>query len=149
MINLRPYQNGAIVNLRASIGAGNKRLILQASTGAGKTVVACEMIRLAMLKSKRVLFIAHRKEIITQSSSKLDDFGIDHGIVMANHARKNDHAVQVASIQTLINRDKPDADLIIIDEAHLSCSASYKQIVKHLCGCNGNRTDSNAYALRR
>ena len=50
---------------------------------------------------------------------------------MANHARKNDHAVQVASIQTLMNRDKPDADLIIIDEAHLSCSASYKSIVKH------------------
>ena len=148
MIELRPYQNTAIENLRASIGAGNRRVLLQASTGAGKTVVACEMIRLAMLKSKRVIFIAHRKEIITQPSQKLDDFGIDHGIVMANHARKNNHAVQVASIQTLINRDKPDADLIIIDEAHLSCSASYKQIVKHLCGRNGNRADSDTHTLR-
>lgn len=26
MIELRPYQNGAIENLRASIGAGNRRL---------------------------------------------------------------------------------------------------------------------------
>ena len=134
MINLRPYQNNAISNLRASIGAGNKRVILQASTGAGKTIVACEMIRLAVAKSKRVLFIAHRKEIINQSSQKLDDFGLDHGIVMASNPRKNDHAVQVASIQTLMRRDKPDADLIIIDEAHLSCSASYKSIVEHYAG---------------
>jgi len=129
MIKLRPYQDGAIANLRVSIGAGNKRVLLQASTGAGKTVVACEMIRLATLKGKRALFIAHRKEIITQTSGKLDAFGIEHGVIMAKHARHNDEPVQVASIQTLTRRDKPQADLIIIDECHLSCSASFKQIV--------------------
>jgi superfamily II DNA or RNA helicase len=35
MIELRSYQNDAVENLRASIGGGNKRLILQAATGAG------------------------------------------------------------------------------------------------------------------
>ena len=43
----------------------------------------------------------------------------------------NNHAVQVASIQTLTRRDKPEADLIIIDETHLACSASFKQILNH------------------
>ncbi len=33
------------------------------STGSGKTILACEMIRLALGKAKRALFIAHRKEI--------------------------------------------------------------------------------------
>jgi superfamily II DNA or RNA helicase len=89
---------------------------------------------LAVSKGKRVLFIAHRKEIINQSSQKLDDFQISHGVIMANHARVNDDAVQVASIQTLMRRDKPPADLVIIDEAHLSCSASYKAIVEHYAG---------------
>jgi superfamily II DNA or RNA helicase len=134
MIELRPYQNGAIGNLRASIGAGNKRVLLQAATGAGKTIIACEMIRLAMMKSKRVIFIAHRKEIINQTSGKLDTFGIEHGVIMANHSRVNNHAVQVASIQTLTRRDKPPADLIIIDETHLACSASFKQILNHYSG---------------
>lgn len=132
MIKLRPYQHGAIENLRNSIISGNRRILLQASTGAGKTIVACEMIRLAKTKGKRALFIAHRKEIITQTSGKLDAFGIDHGIIMAKHSRNRpDEFVQVASIQTLMNRDKPEADLIIIDEAHLSCSESYKKIVEH------------------
>jgi superfamily II DNA or RNA helicase len=53
---------------------------------------------------------------------------------MANHARVNNHAVQVASIQTLTRRDKPQADLVIIDECHLSVSASFKQIVEHYHG---------------
>jgi superfamily II DNA or RNA helicase len=130
MIELRPYQHGAINNLRASIGAGNKQVLLQAATGAGKTIIACEMIRLATLKGKRVIFIAHRKEIINQTSGKLDAFGLEHGIIMANHSRVNNHPVQVASIQTLTRRDKPEADLIIIDECHLSCSASYTQLLE-------------------
>ncbi len=130
MIHLRPYQNGAIQNLRAVIGAGNKNVLLQAATGAGKTVIACEMIRLATSKNKRVLFVAHRKEIILQTSLKLDAFGIEHGVIMSSHKRKNNHAVQVASIQTLTRRGTPPADLIIIDECHLSCSASYKQLLE-------------------
>lgn len=134
MINLRPYQHGAIENLRASIGGGNKRILLQAATGAGKTIIACEMIRRATAKQKRVLFIAHRKEIINQTSDKLELFNIEHGVIMANHARVNNHAVQVASIQTLSRRDKPPADLIIIDECHLSVSASFKQILEHYTG---------------
>jgi superfamily II DNA or RNA helicase len=134
MIDLRPYQHGAIGNLRASIGAGNNRVLLQAATGAGKTIIACEMIRRATDKSKRVIFIAHRKEIIHQTSGKLDAFGIDHGVIMASHGRVNNHAVQVASIQTLTRRDKPKADLVIIDECHLSVSASFKQIVEHYHG---------------
>jgi superfamily II DNA or RNA helicase len=134
MIELRPYQNGAIGNLRASIGAGNNRVLLQAATGAGKTIIACEMIRRATDKAKRVIFIAHRKEIISQTSGKLDAFGIEHGVIMANHARVNNHPVQVASIQTLTRRDKPEADLVIIDECHLSVSASFKQIVEHYHG---------------
>jgi superfamily II DNA or RNA helicase len=73
MIELRPYQHLAIENLRVAIRsctAGYKRILLQAATGSGKTIVACEMIRLALGKDKRALFIAHRKEIILQSSRK-------------------------------------------------------------------------------
>jgi superfamily II DNA or RNA helicase len=95
MIELRPYQHHAIENLRRAIGSGHKRVLLQAATGAGKTIIASEMIRLAMLKGKRALFIAHRKEIINQTSDKLDKFGIKHGVIMAKHVLKNSYPVQV------------------------------------------------------
>ncbi len=91
MIELRPYQHHAIENLRRAIASGHKRVLLQAATGAGKTIIASEMIRLAIQKGKRALFVAHRKEIITQTSGKLDAFGIEHGIVMAKHSRRNTH----------------------------------------------------------
>lgn len=134
MIELRPYQNGAIENLRNAIAGGNNRVLLQAATGAGKTIIACEMIRRATSKQKRVVFIAHRKEIINQTSDKLELFNIEHGVIMANHSRVNNHPVQVASIQTLTRRNKPKADLVIIDECHLSVSDSFKKIIDHYHG---------------
>jgi superfamily II DNA or RNA helicase len=131
MIELRNYQHDGISRLFASMRSGNKRVILQASTGAGKTRLAARIIEMAVAKNKQVLFCVHRKELVNQTSQTLDAFDIDHGVIMASNPRKNNHPVQVASIQTLTRRDKPDADLVIIDEAHLSCSASYKAIVEH------------------
>ncbi len=131
IIQLRPYQIGAIENLKQAIANGKKRVLLQAATGAGKTIIASEIIRRATDKQKRVLFIAHRKEIIKQTSDKLNTFSIDHGVIMANFGQVNNHPVQVASIQTLTRRDKPPADLVILDECHLSISDSFKKIIEH------------------
>ncbi len=129
-MKLRPYQTDAIDKLTASFQKGHRKVILQASTGAGKTVVASELIRRIIVNGNHVLFIAHRKEIINQTSDKLDAFNIEHGVIMANHKRKNNHAVQVASIQTISRRNKPPADVIIFDEGHLSISKSYVDLVK-------------------
>lgn len=127
-MKLRPYQTGAIDKLTASHKKGHRRILIQASTGAGKTVIAAELILKTNAGSTPVLFLAHRKEIINQTSQKLDAFGIEHGVIMADNPRKNNHLVQVASIQTISRRlnKLPPAGVIFIDEAHLSCSASYK-----------------------
>ncbi len=129
-IKFRPYQSAAIRDARSSIASGARRLILRAPTGAGKTLIACGIIESAVEKGRRVLFIAHRRELIDQASAKLDEFGLDHGIVMAQHWRRRPGAlVQVASIQTLARRELPAADLIIVDEAHLSLAKSYVDLV--------------------
>ncbi|MGC9239966.1 MAG: DEAD/DEAH box helicase, partial [Acidithiobacillus sp.] len=115
---------------REAIRAGKRRLILRAPTGAGKTIIASAVIQSAVERGSKVLFIAHRKELIDQASRKLDDFGIDHGVVMASHWRRRPHhPVQVASIQTLTRREIPEADLIIVDEAHLSLAKSYLDVL--------------------
>lgn len=130
MIVLRDYQQHAIDELIDNIRTGKTRLLLQAATGAGKTIIAAEIIRRALAKGKHSLFIAHRKEIITQTSDKLDGFGIDHGVIMSKHKRFKPHeSIQVASIQTLSRRGHPNADLVIIDECHLSLSKTYKAII--------------------
>jgi len=79
-----------------------------------------------MVKNRNVLFIAHRKEIIDQTSKKLDEIGLPHGIIMSDHPRHDlSQNVQVASIQTLIRRELPPADLIIVDECHMTLANSY------------------------
>ena len=131
MITLRPYQLHGVDMARKAIAARKRRLILLSPTGSGKTIIACSVIEAAVAKGKRILFVAHRKELINQASVKLDEFGIEHGVIMGNHWRNRPNApVQVASIQTLRNRALPwDPDLIIIDEAHLSMAKSYTDLL--------------------
>lgn len=131
MIHLRDYQQEALDALRAKLGAGTRRIVMVAPTGAGKTTIAGAMIHGAMSKGRRCIFLAHRKELIDQCSSRLDDFGISHGIIQQKHKRTDPRKpVQVASVQTLIRKDHWDADLIIVDECHRSTSKTYTKILE-------------------
>ncbi len=83
---------------------------------------------------KRVLFLAHRRELIDQCAAKLRDLGIwDYNVVLSGHphSRNPDAPVQIASIQTLIRREFPPADLVCIDESHHACSGSYQTLLKN------------------
>lgn len=88
------------------------------------------MVRSALAKSKRVLFLAHRKELIDQCSSKLDLFGVEHGIIRAGDKRLMPWLnAQVGSVQTLVNRDHYEADLVFIDECHRSPANTYQKVL--------------------
>ncbi len=53
---------------------------------------------------KCVLVLAHTREIIRQTSEKLFEHGISHGIIQSGFMLRPDEPVQVASIQTLWSR---------------------------------------------
>lgn len=124
---LRPYQLDAVERVRASMRAGQRRVLFVLPTGGGKTCVASHIIQLALVKGSRVLFVAHRMELIDQAVRTLEECGVEAiGVMRANDPRTRPEArVQVASIQTLARRAKPPADLVIVDEAHRSAAASY------------------------
>lgn len=131
-VTLRPYQEKAISALRTRIAQGRRRLVLVAPTGSGKTVMASAMVKGATARGLRVLFLAHRKELIDQSCSKLALFEVPCGVLMADDPRRDDyHAVQVASVATLVRRlgKLPPANLIVVDECHHATSASYRKVV--------------------
>lgn len=133
---LRDYQQTAVTRLRESILAGAKRPILQLPTGGGKTHIAAAIIRSAVEKRKRVLFLAPRRELIYQASDKLARYGISHGIIMAGEPPARWEDVQVASFDTLHSRavrssriELPPADLVVVDEAHLSIAPTKQDII--------------------
>jgi len=127
---LRDYQEAMIRDARASL-ATNKRILLVAPTGAGKTVLALEMIRGAVARGRRVLFLCHRRELVRQSSRAFWNAGVEHGMVMAGKAMTAVMA-NVGVINTVANRiDRMRApDLIIVDESHRSVSPSYLKLFK-------------------
>lgn len=131
---LRPYQREAIDSLRAKL-RHHRRLLLVSPTGSGKTTIAAEMIHSATERGSRILFLAHRKELIDQCSTRLDQFSVPHGVIMSGHPRYQPVLpVQVASVPTLVRRNKPPADLIIIDEAHHARAGTYQKILDHYPG---------------
>lgn len=134
-VMLRPYQAEAVDSLRDSWRAKNRRILLQLPTGAGKTICATEIIKGAVAKGNPVLFVAHRRELISQASAKLRDLGIPHGIILAGVRPTPEELVQVGSVQTIAARafksgrlELPPAGVVIFDEAHHAIAASWKQI---------------------
>lgn len=128
MTLLRDYQAKMIHDARGALGR-HKRILLVAPTGAGKTVLALEMIRGAVERGKRVLFLCHRRELVRQSSRAFWKAGVQHGMVMAGKAMSR-VAANVGVINTVVNRiDRMEApDLIIVDESHRSISPSYLRV---------------------
>ena len=79
-MQLRPYQIDGINSLRSELRAGHKSVVLVAPTGSGKTVVSSEVMRSSVNKNKRVLFLAHRLQLIKQTCEKLCEFDLEHKI---------------------------------------------------------------------
>lgn len=135
---LRPYQIDAVTDLRRSLAAGHQRVLLQLATGAGKTRIAAEICRMAQAKRTNVLFLAPRRELITQAAQAFSRQGLWPGIIMAGQAMAKSRDLQVASFDTLHARAvrdtrmaMPDAGLVIVDEAHLSLADTRKAIIEH------------------
>ena len=85
VMDLRPYQDDVKSRVRSRHRRGPaSRIMLVAPTGSGKTVIAGAIIKSEQSTSGQgVLVLAHRREIITQTSEKLHDHGIPHGIIKA------------------------------------------------------------------
>jgi len=135
--HLRDYQVDVIRRFEEEVSKGNRRVLLVAPTGSGKTVIGGAIVSAYVDAGKKVLFWAHRRELVSQASRKLYDTGIDHGIIQAGHPTRPYEPVQVASIQTLAARalrsrrmDLPDADLLVVDEAHHIRASTYLELVE-------------------
>jgi len=127
-ITLRDYQKTIIRN---AITKG--RGIIQAATGAGKTIIAMGIIN-SYGSTKKVLFLCHSVAIINQVSVEMEKLGIKTSRFTG---KEKDLSGQVvcATIQTMSRIAKNYStyfDMIIVDEAHhcFSDKSSYGKFLK-------------------
>jgi len=125
MFDLWKPQQAVLDAARLAISAGSKRPLIQMATGGGKTVILSEISRLAIEKHNRVTVITPRRKLVFQIAKTLAAHGMSSAVLMAdvNYVQAS---VTVASIDTIVSRykehDLPNANLVIIDEAHLFMS---------------------------
>ena len=91
--------------------------MVQLATGAGKTHIASSM---TAGQDKPVIFTVPAIEPVDQTLEKFHREGIrDVGVMQAAHRLTNSsRPIQIASVQTLMRREIPPAELVFIDEAH-------------------------------
>ncbi|BDA75867.1 hypothetical protein CAL7716_100330 (plasmid) [Calothrix sp. PCC 7716] len=120
-ISLRDYQIDVINQTYQHFDSGKVSVLLYAPTGAGKTVIASQVIADYVKKGKRVMFMVHRGKLVRQTLDKLSKlFGIEAGVIWSDYYTPDySKPVQIAMLQTIRNRElPPDIDLVILDEAH-------------------------------
>lgn len=130
-LNWRPYQNDCHLAIKENYKKGIITQLIVAATGVGKRLMAIR----TMNHFKKILFIAHRKELIMQAFNEIEEYWpLQAGIIKGSRF-EIDKTIIIASVQTLYNRlDRIDPELfdtIIIDEAHHYCSPSFLATIRH------------------
>ena len=148
-MQLRPYQGEAV---KCCFSLWEKKvlnLLLVAAVGAGKTIIAAMIMKLHLESpNKRVLFLAHREELLEQTVEKLAliDDQIVAGIEQGRNICPAQAKVMVASIATVKNIERlarwcplKDISLVLIDEAHHSTASTYTGLLQEISTQNPNR----------
>jgi len=115
------------------------RNLVVAATGTGKTVLAAFDYRRLGGAERSLLFVAHRKEILTQATRTyrevLADANFGEAYVAGSRPERWEHVF--ASVQSLtsygVENIPPTAfDIVVIDEFHHSSAATYRRLLEHL-----------------
>lgn len=132
---LRPPQMEAIAATRKAWSNGVNGALVVLPTGVGKTRTALELVSSAAAKGLRVLWLAHREELLEQPlaafRAQFPDLARVAGVVQAERD-ECDRLVVFASIDTLRSEKRRALYLghgapqfVVVDEAHHSAASTW------------------------
>ena len=127
-------QEKVIDDLYAAIEKGEDKILLQAATGAGKTVLASHVMRDIYDAGGRCLFLVHLDQLVIQTAEKLIAYGLPEdaiGYITGGRKPNYRRPLQIGSVQTLARRKSILSDwdwtAVILDECHISAYAAAVQ----------------------
>lgn len=128
---LRDYQIEICEKVNEAFEA-HRSVMMQMPTGTGKTVVLASLVKQYLNRDAdcSVLIVAHRIELIEQTGTFLNHFGIDYGMIAGGKRPAMLKRVMVASVQTLSKNLDIDLfpSLVVIDEAHHALAKTYQML---------------------
>lgn len=140
-LRLEPFQDRLLEQIEVARQSGEHRNLLVSATGTGKTVMAAvDFARLRTTLSRdRLLFVAHREEILRQSRDTFRHALRDpsFGEMWVGGQRPTDFEHVFASVQSL-STDVIDGlhpghfDVVIVDEFHHAAAPSYRRLLGHI-----------------
>ena len=126
------HQPRTVAATRAAYRAGARRILIVLPTGGGKTRLGRHYVSAYAGRGQRVLWVAHREELVAQAAATLAGVAGAVGVLQADRD-PGDAPVVVASVQTLAARGVgrlPAADLVILDEAHHYVAAQWGAVAR-------------------
>lgn len=131
-VQLRPYQETLIADIRASL-ARHRHTLAVLPTGGGKTKLAAKMAKGAHAKKKRIMFTCHRDFLLDQTAEEFDNIGLHYTHVASGRIFNPYALTTLASIDTLKRRldSVPVPDILIVDEAVHSAAAGWAKVLEY------------------
>jgi len=136
-----PFQERLLEQIELARQSGHHRNLLVSATGTGKTVMAAiDYARLrGRLQRSRLLFVAHREEILEQSLATFRHCLRDHAFgelwIGGQRPRRFEHvfaSIQSLNAAGLDSLDSRHFDVVIVDEFHHAAAPSYRALLERV-----------------
>ena len=145
---LRPYQNSIVKTVKHSEGS----VLIEAPTGSGKSVIACEIAKNEIAKGGKVLIVAPKTILLDQLQETFTQ--LEPQIIHGSKDYDNTHSVFISTLQTAHKRELGfEPTMIIIDEVHFGFSGKMldkllKDFSGRLIGLSATPYDQNGEAVK-
>jgi superfamily II DNA or RNA helicase len=147
-IEPRYYQQKVITeSIQRFVNKNQNRLLIEMATGLGKTYTAAHLVKQLFslqnpdLNFKRVLFLAHQKEILIQSVTSFKNVLLNGGIgqysfsVCFEGVEPENTDFVFGSFKTFKNYTnsllQKHFDLVIVDESHHALAKTYRTVIEY------------------
>ena len=129
----RPYQTAAVDKIKQLWSSGQRRVVVVAPVGAGKTYIA-ELLIVPTLQHKwaQVFFCAHTESLLDQPAQRFTSTEMQAAFIKAGRAADPAAMLQFCSAQTLCRRDivpQHFRAVVFVDECHRTKSTTYIEIL--------------------
>lgn len=132
MSALWPHQERIVSTIKFRLNTEGHRLLISAPTGAGKSRCMLEIFK--EYRHKKICLYTHRRLLLDQLAEGLRSAGLDFGLRASGHSTDLEKNLQLCMVQTEFakksDRGLHEANIVVIDEAHVIRGAVAQEIVK-------------------